>query len=88
MKKVNARTNQGYEIVCYYPKENGRYTANTGNVMCVYQTDDVTEVAAWFAHNSWCSCYGNSDYAEPSTYFNGSRWPRNSEALNIVDCTQ
>lgn len=53
MVEVKQRTNKGYEIVCYYPKEHGRYTEKTGNTRIIWQTDDVAEVAAWFSRKAW-----------------------------------
>jgi hypothetical protein len=79
MVEVKQRTNKGYEIVCYYPKEHGRYTEKTGNTRIIWQTDDVAEVAAWFSRKAWGSCYGDSDYANPTVYYNGKRWPEKFE---------
>lgn len=82
MKKNAERTGKGFEIVCYYPKEHGQYTANTGNQCCVFQTDSVEEVAEWFASRAWGRVFEDSDVAMPTVYLNGERWPSRRDALN------
>lgn len=74
MKIVKEKTNKGYEIVTYYPKDHGQYTSQTGNVREIVQCDNVGEVAQWFARESWSSPYGDSDYANPTVWYNGNRW--------------
>ena len=74
MRTIEKQMNEGYEIVTYYPKERGMYTAKTGNVKEVIQCDNVGEVAQWFARNSWASPYEDSDIANPTVWYNGKRW--------------
>ena len=59
MREIEKRKNQGFEIELYYPKENGRYTSNTGNVKKVIQCDNVGEVAQFFARDSWAAPFGH-----------------------------
>lgn len=82
MKRISKREGKGFEIVCYYPKKNGQYTANTGYQRCVFQTDSVEEVAEWFASLSWGRVFEDSDIATPTVYLNGEMWPSRSDALN------
>lgn len=82
MKRISKREGKGFEIVCYYPKKNGQYTANTGNQSRVFQTDSVEEVAEWFASRAWGRVFEDSDIAMPTVYLNGVRCPSRRDALN------
>lgn len=74
MREIEKRKNQGFEIELYYPKENGRYTSNTGNVKKVIQCDNVGEVAQFFARDSWAAPFGSNNYANPTVWYNGQKW--------------
>ena len=76
MQTMPKRLNKGFEIQLYYPKDNGKYTQNTGNEKEVVQCDNVKEVAQWFARNSWGSIYGDSNYANPTVWLDGKPWCR------------
>ena len=72
MTESTERTGKGFEIVTYHPK----FTANAGNALQVYQTDDVKEVAEFLAKRAWSAAWGDPKIANPCVYFNGERWPK------------
>lgn len=74
MKIVKEKENKGFEIVTYYPKEKGNYTEKTGKIREVIQCANVGEVAQWFARNAWAAPYGDSNYANPTVWYNGTKW--------------
>lgn len=74
MREIEKRTNKGYEIECYYPKVNGRYTEKSGNTSHVIQCDNVGEVAQWFARRSWGRPTEDSNECCPTVWYNGAKW--------------
>ena len=74
MKVIEKRENKGFEIELYYPKEHGTYTDKTGNLKEVIQCDNVGEVAQFFAQRSWSAPYGDNNCANPTVWYNGTKW--------------